>query len=192
MVVSECEFDEIIDENHNHRDVFDALVVSHLKGKEKLDCGISHFVFVVGDFFKEKQLRIVRTDGSVETMSYNFSHIISRTTASQKQVLALRESIYDQILEYRAGLPETTACLYCGATDKGIHVDHIFPFSAIATDYISSIGDVPLEFVKNSIKRTYEFADPNEKMKWQNYHKQTAKFQPLCPMCNIKKGAKII
>ena len=158
-VVNDCPFDLVIDETHKHYPVFKAIVMDHINKEEKLGCGIQHFVFVVGAVYKEKQLNVIRTDGSIVSMSYLYNNIICEASYKQQQVNACRDAIYDQIMEYRFCLEETPSCSFCGATDKGIHIDHIYPFSKLLTEYLASIENKQFEFVKNPIKKTYEFKD---------------------------------
>ena len=112
-VISDCPFGLVIDEPHKHYSVFKAIVMEHFQRDEKEGCGIKYFVFVVGQW-NEKQLNIIRTDGSVVSMSCNYSKIICESSYKQKQNEACRDAINDQIINYRFNLTET-ACVFCGA-----------------------------------------------------------------------------
>jgi hypothetical protein len=62
----------------------------------------------------------------------------------------------------------------------GYHVDHIYPFEAIATDWLEIKG---LDWGQVKTKALYlEFAE---------YHRSVAKYQYLTPKENISKGNKV-
>jgi len=172
--------------DHEHFNVF-MEIINHHKDKEyKLGCGIKYFIFKEGEIFREKQLILKRIDGTKETMSYNYNKITCNDTDKSKRRQAMRLSISDQILNYKKTLNHST-CNICKETVKKIQIDHVYPFCAIADEYLK---DKTFDVIK--IKQYYQFLNDDDKKEWENYHLKHASYQPLCAKCNINKSNKII
>lgn len=62
----------------------------------------------------------------------------------------------------------------------GLHVDHVYPFEAIATDWLNL---KKLKWGQVKTKKLY--------MEFAEYHKEVATYQYLTPRENIQKGNKI-
>jgi hypothetical protein len=91
--------------------------------------------------------------------------IMSNHSKKSRCLTRLRKYVEDQVEPLRR---------------PGYHVDHIYPFEAIATDWLEIKG---LDWGQVKTKALYlEFAE---------YHRSVAKYQYLTPKENISKGNKV-
>ena len=84
----------------------------------------------------------------------------------------LRESINDQILDYKKSNP-MCVCALCKSTDK-IQVDHIINFCSIVEKFMKN----------NKIEPTSELTN-DQISSFVTYHRETARYRYLCGSCNI-------
>lgn len=93
------------------------------------------------------------------------SEIMSNHSKKSRCLKRLRQAVEDQVAPHRR---------------PGLHVDHVYPFEAIANDWVESKG---LDWGQIKTKKLYlEFAE---------YHRQVATYQYLTPQENIAKSNKI-
>lgn len=113
-----------------------------------------------------------------------------RKSAKSELVNVLRELIKNQIMDFRQNSSLPDVCPICQNPFIDVHVDHIYPFSAIVDDWILSKGiDIDeIEYEQVDGKRTLK----NKQLisDWCSYHAQKAKLQYLCSNCNITKSNK--
>lgn len=93
------------------------------------------------------------------------SEILSNQSEKSRCLKRLRKYVEDQVAPHRK---------------KGYHVDHVYPFEAIATDWLK-IKKLDWEKIKTQ-KLYREFAE---------YHRSKATYQHLTPQENIAKSNKI-
>lgn len=90
------------------------------------------------------------------------AEIMSNHSKKSRCLKRLRKYVEDQVAPLRK---------------PGYHVDHVYPFEAIANDWLNIIG---LDWGQIKTKKLYlEFAE---------YHRKVAKYQYLTPQENIAKS----
>lgn len=93
---------------------------------------------------------------------------------------AMRNSIDDQILAYRASCDEHV-CVFCKSTER-IEVDHIILFSELVKQFMVD-RIPPTSFGRNRgsaiVLRPGKFCD-----EWRAFHGENATFRLLCRTCN--------
>lgn len=99
---------------------------------------------------------------------------------------AMRNSIDDQIMAYRASCDEHV-CVFCQSTSM-IEVDHIVLFSDLVKQFLVD-KETPTSFGRNRgsavVLKPGSFCD-----EWRAFHGNTATFRLLCRGCNGARNIK--
>ena len=110
----------------------------------------------------------------------SYLNAIDKPNKKTRLIKHFRKIVYDQIVEFR----KNTKC----KDDQFYHVDHVYPFEKIVTDFLS-INQIDLNkldlFQFEHFKNDYSD-------KFYNYHKEKATLQYLLPEDNYRKSNKII
>jgi hypothetical protein len=104
---------------------------------------------------------------------------------------AMRMSVVDQILDWkREHYKQKNKCNFC-MKNVECHVDHIYPFSGIKKEFLKTTKlKIPTLFKDELTVVWFRDEDIEFKNAWDQYHKEKAKYQFLCPFCNMSKGSK--
>lgn len=118
-----------------------------------------------------------------------------KTSYRKVVLLALREDISHQILNFRAKTKFPQKCYLSGRSLRSwseTHIDHYYPFSKIVDDWLGLEGitfdDIKLKGRGNN--RT--LSDPLLKKSWQEYHYRKADLRVCDKTENIKKSDKVL
>jgi len=109
---------------------------------------------------------------------------------------AFRQAIYRQIMLWKKifGPGECAECKDTQHSHVKLHVDHKNPsFLNLTKDFLEKPinKDVPTEFDYHyKCGRKFNKKDNRFKQRWQNYHRENAVLQWLCPKCNLSKKKK--
>lgn len=135
---------------------------------------------------KDLEVYIIKCDDSIDNVSVMRKCVTGKK--SNDLSIAMRNSIYSQIKEFKDNLTELK-CINCGSI-KNIHIDHYNPqFIDLQKDFISySKLDIPNHFDDNDWNgKIFRYVDNNFENEWKIYHKANANLQPLCEKCNLTK-----
>lgn len=122
-----------------------------------LEPRITHFT--VGVYGRNRMVLAHHVEGrAIPLPKRELSHSLSKKT---RVLTNLRKVIEYQVLPHRV---------------KGMHVDHVYPFEAIVTDWLTLAG---LSWDKVTAKHYHSFDE---------YHYQVAQYQLLSPAENIRKS----
>lgn len=115
-------------------------------------------------------------------------------TVEHRLTSAMRDAVRRQLVQWRKlqfGRPHCAQCRRFG----GLQVDHVSPsFSDLKTMFLLLECDServpPTEFALRAASGSSIFRKEDQafKRRWQQFHKERATFQFLCPMCNRKKS----
>lgn len=192
----------IIDSNHEDFAYFIALLSHHLNSKEKIGCGISHFVILECPInHKPSMCELHRIDKTRDTWSWidccSFPKQSKKRTAETEHHKSLRQvmryAINRQILDFRN--KTDIQCQNKNCKSSGIiqyHVDHIYSFEKLVVDFLSTVDEsqIPKSFKKEGIDWLFNDDDSEFQDKWIQYHADNATLQILCQSCNLTKGSK--
>lgn len=132
------------------------------------------------------EFNLIRDDQSIEDISYRCC--INPRNDKHDFLSAMRNYIDPQIKEFRR--LNNNQCEQCG-TKKNIHIDHIYMFQYLVSDFIENRTDIPTEFDENKDntskfkKEDIEFAN-----EWYQYHLKHSQLRPLCAKCNLSRTKK--
>ena len=188
-----------------------AILENHSEYEEKCGCGISEFYVNPAldpahrASGKGKHITFVRLDDTVDSFSYN--HCLTFPAKGKKECgdrelrYALRESIRPQIQAFKKHDSERDVpdqCLPCPECDSmyedhnPFHVDHVEPFSRLVDTFLQTYQYFPPQSYGKTITRRWAFKPEDKHIEddFIDFHARHAKYQFLCSICNIKKGAR--
>ena len=135
--------------------------------------------------FNQKQLWLQYTDRADDNVSIT-RVCVNGLKRSDKINKAFRCHVTSQVLDHRRSCG-ITQCQHCGADEK-LQVDHIYPFSEIKREFLASNPNVPKLI---DLGEKILFVDQEYAKRWQTYHSDHARYQMLCPSCNVYKSNKM-
>ena len=129
------------------------------------------------------EFNVIRQDGSVEDISYRCC--INPRNEKHNILSAMRNTIQPQIDDFRKSAKKE--CEFCKKTND-IHIDHIYKFQYLVSDFLIDKTDIPTMFDDN-IDNTAIFKkkDINFANDWYSYHAKHATLRPLCSKCNLSR-----
>jgi hypothetical protein len=172
----------------DHLNFILSILKSHPDAENKIGVGVKE-IFIKKNGWSYG-FWIKRVDDS--EIDFSYKSCISGRPKSIEQNLkqAMRNSVNDQILEFKNN--QDLNGFVCGGdncSDK-IHVDH-FPikFRDLYAAFIKE-KEIPTQFddcpvTCQAIFKEQDFCFKNE---WAEFHKEKATFRLLCATCNIKEG----
>jgi hypothetical protein len=175
-------------------DLLGDLVLMHPNAVDKVGCGIAYFSTIAA-IAGSTCFLIHRIDGSTEDFS------IKKCMSSKEAIIrsdvygAMRWAIYPQIVAFRHGLPQKTKCSITGVpmmNNEG-HVDHIYPYVKIATEFIDleGISMKDIELIAGDMPdKPRELVDAEFSARWQAYHELIAKLRLTTSHANLSRLRK--
>ena len=130
---------------------------------------VPHITKITYDYYTTKRGRFAMllawSPRHVRPVPLPKSEVLSNHSKKSRCLSRLRKYVEDQIQPLRR---------------PGLHVDHVYPFEAIAKDWLN-IKKLTWGQVKT--KKLY--------MEFAEYHRKVAKYQYLTPKENIQKGNRV-
>ena len=132
------------------------------------------------------EFNLIRKDGSIEDISYR--SCICQRTDNHNLLNAMRNCIQPQINHFKENSEKK--CVFCGNT-KEIHIDHIYMFKDLTTDFLKDKMNIPSTFDDN-FDNSAIFKEEDEifSNSWYEYHLKNANLRPLCKKCNLSREKK--
>ena len=175
-------------------EILKKILMFHIKYEEKME--LFKCFIIEQDLYKNKRIRIIKTDNSSDTISYAQC---CKTLEQQKKeqdslfnlATSMRVAIKPQISEFRKN--NIKYCSLCKNSNIILHVDHIYEFNLLMKDFLKDNMKYPTNFNKNkeSSETIFKPEDIDFENKWVEYHKQKATLRILCASCNKKRLTKI-
>ena len=132
---------------------------------------------------KAFQFNLIRNNGDIEDISYRYC--IVKHKDNHCFLGAMRTCIKPQITAFRN--TNLSICEICGKTEN-IHIDHIYTFKNLVTDFLLINPNKPTIFNQNTDNQhIFRKEDANFANKWFQYHKLNATLRPLCAKCNLTR-----
>jgi hypothetical protein len=149
-------------------------------------------------------LYIVNADGSTTEISWRKCIAQKAETTHSKFLAALRNSVKDQVLEFRSaqassecpmcGLPLRSASPAAGPHSPGasFHVDHVVHFAKLVDDFMEEhrgVFEVPVRYDKEprTLLTIFTESDAEIAVLFGQYHRRYAQLRALCVSCNLTR-----
>jgi len=133
---------------------------------------------------KYYEFNLIRENGLIEDISYRCC--INTRNSNHDFLNAMRNCINPQIQDFKRLAKKE--CEFCKDTNN-IHIDHIYMFKYLMSDFLIDRTDIPTKFddnIDNSAifkKEDIEFSN-----EWYLYHATHATLRPLCAKCNLSRN----
>lgn len=165
-----------------------ALLALHPDRAAKVGPGVSHvYVAPAPRYARHRCLWVKRSDGS--RTDFSFHEALSPSSGHAKRLRAARQLVDCQVDEWRASRTDRR-CATCGA-GGALHVDHANrPFVRIYEAWERHVGREPELAPITDASADERFACESDAASWQRFHSAEARFQLLCPRCNMAKGCR--
>lgn len=141
------------------------------------------------------ELNIINNENNINSISW-ITCINSKTTPKiQLFKASLRQSIYEQIIEFKISKNNQKNCLLCNCkiTPENNHIDHIIPFENLVNDFLK-INDIKIpENYGHNKKANCSILNNNDKWigdLFSKYHLEKAQLRKICLKCNIGRNKK--
>jgi hypothetical protein len=177
------------------------LIERHPESRQKVGCGISHFLVRQNPLFPNKGFFVVRIDGTETDFSYP-KCIDGPPSPMLEAKQALRAAVREYTEEFKhrefAGRADAAGRIQCATTGQWIafgeaHVDHAPPwlFEVIAVSFIKARGiNVANGFVTPPADNQYEprVVDPELAQQFWQYHRELADLRIVAAQDNLARS----
>lgn len=188
------DYGEAIEHDHPLFSFFMSIVDSHPR---KNTGDVIGFIIIRDDYGK-KQLWIRDINNTLVCISYRYDKTSSPSWFNDKLNRAFRNSIKEQIKNYKkkwmSEIEEPYCCRICRKTIDIIQADHKdIPFSQIVKLFLDqTTRTIPTGFSQEQYDCSPVFmaSDALFEKDWVEFHEKLATYQILCVSCNSSKGIK--
>lgn len=175
-----------------------ALIQLHPEASEKIGVGVSYFTIKHDDKTgKTRHFLITRLDHS--TADFSWHCCIDGRDWRKETLQTLRDAVADQVIAFRNSVFDA-GNVKCAITNKPLSVenadiDHEPPltFIRLVEEWLAS-REIQLTDVKlgpsRDLQVIYEFADPELRKSWQDFHHQRAVLRTLSKFANRSLARK--
>ena len=126
---------------------------------------------------------LVRSDGTEVDISF---HVSIRGRANHRNIVtaAARNETRQQVTNYKMESPQPWA---------GLHLDHVYPFSSIFSEWLDRVrlSTDEISTTSSEVGHQILFFDRGLGISWQRHHYKNAQYQWLTGEQNIAKSNKI-
>lgn len=168
------------------------LITHHPDYAKKIRNKEIDFLYSGPNKFKGRSLFIAFKDGTRTDISWIKCIKKSNSSYSYKMNMSLRESIKEQILDFRSKLGKSPICYLCGKVINQkydqLHIDHVIRFRDLVIAYNSRNSHRRPDKFKDGIGYEFKNKKMNYVLGWQEFHKQNAVLAPTHSICNTKRG----
>lgn len=175
-----------------HSDFMTKVFQHHAEFQEKTGPGLAWFMIDRHPHYKTRCFHIVRTDGTVEMISWLAALPPEGGTTLMKDVLRAARNVVRN--DMQGWVRKTAMCTLCAepiTSEYETHVDHIVPFPQVWDTYVHETQSgnryPPLVTSEGRV----HFADDSLAKHWRQWHNQHAQLRRVHKVCNLSRPRKL-